>query len=51
MKLKQEDGQIFQEDEGKACVHWRNRERTKAANFFIFIFYKKEENDDMGSFK
>jgi hypothetical protein len=51
MKMKQEDGQIFQEDEGKACVHWRNRERTKAANFFFFFFYKKEENDDMGSFK
>jgi hypothetical protein len=33
------DGQIFQEDEGKACVRWRNLERTKAANFFYFLFF------------
>jgi len=46
------DGQIFQEDEGKACVRWRNLERTNAANFFFFfIKKKKKENDDVGSFK
>jgi hypothetical protein len=38
------DGQIFQEDEGKACVRWRNLERTKAANFiFYFLFLKKRK--------
>jgi hypothetical protein len=38
------DGQIFQEDEGKACVRWRNLERTKATNFiFLFFFLKKKK--------
>jgi hypothetical protein len=41
MQMKQEDGQIVQEDEGKACVHWRSRERTKAANFFFFTKKKR----------
>jgi hypothetical protein len=42
MKMKQEDGQIFQEDEGKSCVRWRNRERTKATNFFFFLQKRRE---------
>jgi hypothetical protein len=48
------DGQIFQEDEGKACVRWRNLERTNANNFFLKKKKekrKKKENDDVGSFK
>jgi hypothetical protein len=37
------DGQIFQEDEGKVCVRWRNLERTKAANFFLKKEKKRKE--------
>jgi hypothetical protein len=43
MKMKQEDGQIFQEDEGKFCVRWRNRERIKATNFFYFFIFTKKK--------
>jgi hypothetical protein len=31
MKMKQEDGQIFQEDEGKACVRLNNPKKNKGS--------------------